>query len=209
MGFFFRNAEHNKHLLVTSEVAVTALGISLLNLESPGHLPQRNWFCFAQTNWCCFHPSCHMLSRVWRSTSAILNLTETCSSMMSAICHRNSKPFILRSFATLTGKLCRVISSGTASILWSLSLHHCCGTSGYTLPFNTHSLLCRLFTLLNSLATPVWSDLWGIQFRTVPPAQGLGSYYVLLCFAMPSDHTVALGSAQLLTEMSTRSVSWG
>ena len=26
-----------------------------------------------------------------------------------------------------------------------------------------------LFALLNSLATPVWSDLWGIQFRTVPP----------------------------------------
>jgi len=72
------------------------------------------------------------------------------------------------SFAALTGKSePHVVSNGTGSILWSILPHHCCGTSSDTLPFNMQSVLCCLFTLLNSTATPVWSGLWGMQFRTV------------------------------------------
>ena len=122
--------------------------------------------CVAQTNWCCWQPSCHLLSRVWCSRSAILNFTKTCSSMMSAISHRNSELFVLCSFAALTGKSqSHVMSNRTVSILWSISQHHCSGSSGDTLPFDKQSLLCRLFTLLNSLATPVWSDLWGYNLE--------------------------------------------
>ena len=133
---FFRNGDHNKLLLVTSEAAATALGISL-EFGIISTLATKKLVCVAQTNWCCFHPSCHVLSRVWRNRAAILNLTETCSSMMAAICHRNSKPFMLHSFATLTGKAQpHIMSNGTVSILWSTSQYHCCGTSGDSMPFN-------------------------------------------------------------------------
>jgi len=143
--------------------------------------------CGAQTNWCFFSSLAIMC---WTSSTADVPLwiglkhaIQWCVQIVTGI--QNVMCFF--SFAALTGKSePHVMSNGTGSILWSILPHHCCGTSGNTLPFNMQSVLCCLFTLLNSTATAVWPGLWGMQFRTVPqpeeaPPWGLGLCYVILC----------------------------
>jgi hypothetical protein len=102
------------------------------------------------------------------------------------------------------------------------SIHFCVSLSN-TCPFNSSFLPARLFACSSSRKTELdfmkfyiseWGTRWRSWLRHSATSRKVASSILdsvigIFCWQIPSGHSVALGSTQTLTEMSTRNISWG